>query len=85
MATTPNEGGKVTVKATTLDGTNLTATKTITIGAIIDTGIEQLVPDNDSITDSYEQSSVRKVLEDGQLYIILPNGTKYTSTGIRVE
>lgn len=85
MATTPNEGGKVTVKATTLDGTNLTATKTITIGAIIDTGIEQIVPDNDSISDSYEQSSVRKVLEDGQLYIILPNGTKYTSTGIRVE
>ena len=32
---TPNKGGVVTVKATTVDGTNLTATKDITIGAIV--------------------------------------------------
>jgi hypothetical protein len=35
-ANTPNNGGTVTVKATTTDGTNVTATKQITIGAISD-------------------------------------------------
>jgi hypothetical protein len=34
-ARTPNNGGVVTVKATTADGTNLSATRNITIGAIV--------------------------------------------------
>ena len=34
-ACTPNKGGRVTVKATTLDGTNLSATRDITIEEII--------------------------------------------------
>ena len=34
-ARTPNNGGVVTVKATTVDGSNLSATRNITIGAIV--------------------------------------------------
>lgn len=35
--------------------------------------------------ESLHDSPIRKVIEDGQLYIILPNGTRYTATGAKVE
>lgn len=35
--------------------------------------------------ESFHDSPIRKVIEDGQLYIILPNGTRYTATGVKVE
>lgn len=35
--------------------------------------------------ESHHDSPIRKVIEDGQLYIILPNGTRYTATGAKVE
>ena len=28
---------------------------------------------------------VRKVMEDGEMFIILPDGSKYTMTGVRVK
>ncbi len=35
--------------------------------------------------ESFHDSPIRKVIEDGQLYIILPNGTRYTATGVKVK
>ncbi|GEM_PF-4420587 len=39
----------------------------------------------DEIQYQQQKTAVKKVIEDGKLYIILPNGTKYDSTGRRVK
>lgn len=48
-------------------------------GADTPTAIEN--PSEESIHDN----PIRKVIEDGHLYILLPNGTRYTATGVKVE
>ena len=37
--------------------------------------------------DNYKETNcpTRKVFEDGKLYILMPNGTKYSATGKKVE
>ncbi len=145
-ALSPNKGGTVTVKATTIDGTYLTATRQIKIAAIkdnsntetpvyftvnfidwddtilkteqVEQGQSATAPANPvregytfigwdtdfsnvqsdlTIKAIYEQITAlddieeeiklrpRKEMIDGILYIIMPDGTKYTITGTLVK
>ena len=90
----PNPGGTATVRATTMDGTSLSATCSITVSAISDsaTGIE-LINDEQSdvviepeildiLPDATEQAV--KIIHKGQLYI-LRNGKIYNAQGARVK
>jgi hypothetical protein len=88
-ANTPNNGGTVTVKATAVDGSAVTATRQITIGRIDatdpTTDIEEIV-----VEDPLQESTgttvapCRKILRDGQIYIIRGDRI-YTVTGQAVK
>lgn len=89
-ANTPNNGGTVTVKATAVDGSGVTATLQITIGCIDATNpttdIEEIV-----VEDPLQESSgttiapCRKILRDGHIYILRQDGAIYTLQGVRVR
>ena len=89
-ANTPNNGGTVTVKATAVDGSGVTATRQITIGRIDETNpttdIEEIV-----VEDPLQESTgttvapCRKILRDGHIYILRQDGAIYTLQGVRVR
>ena len=90
----PNQGGTATVRATTIDSSNRSATCNISVAAIANpaTGIEIINDEADEETEPDIENirpatsdKVIKVLHNGQLYILAPNGIIFNAQGVRVK
>ena len=89
----PNAGGVCTVRATTLDGTSLSATANVSVAAIEDkdepiiTTIEEFDEGPVTLDTNTVPTAPKayKVLVNGKIYIILPNGTKVNLMGFEVK
>ena len=63
---------------------NSDGTKTVLTEFVL-TAIADPIDDAVEYISQQGNRSVRKCLIDGQLYILLPDGTRYTATGLKVE
>jgi hypothetical protein len=50
-----------------------------------DFNLHGIVTDLQSTQAENNTTQIRKILEDGKLYILLPDGTRYDATGKKVE
>ena len=63
---------------------NSDGTKTVLTEFVL-TAIADPIDDADEYISQQGNRAVRKCLIDGQLYILLPDGTRYTATGLKME
>ena len=75
-----DEAGNISLKFTTYNGTNVTATAVYNFSPAVETGVKEF---SSLVVDGYSGLGVKKVLRDGQL-LIEKNGEWYTILGYRL-
>ena len=82
----PNSGGTVTVKVTAIDGSEVSATKQITVEAFGNpNAIEDIYAPDINNHPATPDRAVKYFDERGNLFLLLPDGRKFNSVGIEVK
>ena len=82
----PNTGGTVTVKATAIDGSEVSATKQITVEAFGNpNAVEDIYAPDVNNHPATPDRAVKYFDERGNLFLLLPDGRKFNSVGIEVK